>query len=55
MTRKEIVDAGYAFEDEENIQEAENSLDSLGSELGKELEKSLNDLKGILGVKKKKK
>lgn len=49
----EIMEEGYVYEDED-MEEIDDSFDSLGTELGKELEKSINELKGILGVKKKK-
>jgi hypothetical protein len=48
-----ITDTGISY-DEEDAKEAREALDTIGTELGKELEKSLNELKGILGGKKKK-
>ena len=45
----------YAYGDENYDEEDVEGLDSLASEIGKELEKGLNELKGILGGKKKKK
>ena len=50
----EITDTGISY-DEDDARETREALDTIGTELGKELEKSLEELKGILGVKKKKK
>lgn len=52
----EMTDDIYGFGDED-MEDSEDidALDSLASDVGKELEKGLNELKSILGVKKKKK
>ena len=45
----------FDYEEGEYDSGGADALDSVASELGKELEKGLNELKGILGGKKKKK
>ena len=49
----EIMDVNFEFSDEND--DVDIQLDSSATDLEKELEKGLNDLKSILGVKKKKK
>ena len=53
----EMTNEDYVFGEDGEMDEVGDidGLDSLASEVGKELEKGLNELKSILGLKKKKK